>query len=650
MAPVSDEATIEAEVTRRIAALPPVDNAASIEAEVARRLAEIQANQPAQPSTEPLDHTAAIEAEVARRIADFQANQTVQNTGSPQPVDNSAAIEAEVAKRIAQAQVIANSAAVEAEVSRRLAESQASHGSELGEVAPSAADVEKIVEDRVKKEKEKLEQRITEARKGFQEYKAKAVAKALSDADVNFEKKMTAKDEEHKKQVQALEATIAQLKNEIEELRKQLEEVKATQPTVPQVDAEQHQRALDAKDSEHQKEIQKIKEEEGSKLEQAKVDIRHEVQAEFLVVKGGETDTTDPSAKKPPTQEELKAIIKRNVEHRLGKEKEKWQREIDNEQEKTIESKLQGVLEEKLKEMEIELQAQQTASLEKSKDALRQEGAARIKVQLSMMEKRNKTLEEKIKAYESLGGNPPQQVPPPATSIKPPGAAIHPTPQQGETSQIPLPRGQGPPRKADGQGTGPAALRSLRGALESSIPRGGGRGGQGGRGVGGQPQQQQQLQPGMQQSPGASQPYPQPAFQTPQMGQIGQMGQMSPNQQQQQGLPHPVFSHRPSPPGQGQQPQPQPQLPRPGTFGGGRGAGGLFNPGQGRGRGAVPQLQNIQTGHPQQNATPSQQSPGRGMNPGARQFVPTKRLREDGTEVEDQNSNIGKRIRGGHTG
>jgi len=650
MAPVSDEATIEAEVARRIAALPPVDNAASIEAEVARRLAEIQANQPAQPGTEPIDHTASIEAEVARRIADFQANQTVQNTEPPQPVDNSAAIEAEVAKRIAQAQIVANSAAVEAEVSRRLAESQASHGSELGEVAPSAADVEKIVEDRVKKEKEKLEQRITEARKGFQEYKAKAVAKALSDAAVESDKKMAAKDEEHKKQVQALEATIAQLKGEIEELRKQLKEVKAAQPTAPQVDAEQHQKALDAKDLEHQKEIQKNKEEEESKLEQAKVDIRHEVQAEFLAVKGGETDTTDPSAKKPPTQEELKAIIKRNVEHRLGKEKEKWQREIDNEQEKTIESKLQGALAERLKEMETELQAQQTASLEKSKDALRQEGAARIKVQLSMMEKRNKTLEEKIKAYESLGGNPPQQVAPPATSVKPPGAAIHPTPQQGEASQIPLPRGHGPPRKADGQGTGPAALRSLRGALESSIPRGGGRGGQGGRGVGGQPQQQQQPQPGMQQSPSAPQPYPQPAFQTPQMGQMGQMGQMSPNQQQQQGLPHPVFSHRPSPPGQGQQPQPQPQLPRPGTFSGGRGAGGLFSPGQGRGRGAAPQLQNIQTGHPQQNAPPSQQSPGRGMNPGARQFVPTKRLREDGTEVDDQNSNIGKRIRGGHTG
>jgi hypothetical protein len=157
----------------------------------------------------------------------------------------------------------------------------------------------------------------------------------------------------------------------------------------------------------------------------------------------------------------------------------------------------------------------------------------------------------------------------------------------------------------------------------------------------------------MQQSPGTSQPYPQPAFQTPQMGQIGQMGQMSPNQQQQQqqqGLPQPVFGHRPSLPGQGQQPQPQPQLPRPGTFSSARGSGGPFNPGQGRGRGAAPQLQNIQTGHPQQNTTPSQQSPGRGMNPVARQFVPTKRLREDGTEAEDQNSNIGKRIRGGHTG
>ncbi|PUU73544.1 hypothetical protein B9Z19DRAFT_531136 [Tuber borchii] len=652
MAPVSDEATIEAEVARRVAALPPVDNSALIEAEVARKLAEKQANQPPQLSTEPIDHTAAIEAEVARRIADFQAGQAVQSTEPPQPVDNSAAIEAEVAKRIAQAQIIANSAAVEAEVSRRLAESQASHGSEPGEVTPSAADVEKIVEDRVKKEKEKLEQRITEARKGFQEYKAKAVAKALSDAAVEFEKKIAAKDEEHKKQIQALEATIAQLKNAIEELKRQLEEVKATQPTIPQINVEQHQKALDAKDLEHQKEVQKIKEEEESKLEQAKVDIRHEVQAELLVVKGGETDTTDPSAKKPPTQEELKAIIKRNVEHRLGKEKEKWQREIDNEQEKTIESKLQGALEGKLKEMEAELQIQQAASLEKSKDALRQEGAARIKVQLSMMEKRNKTLEEKIKAYESLGGSPPQQVAPPATGVKPPGAVIHPTPQQGETSQIPLPRGQGPPRKADGQGTGPAALRSLRGVLESNIPRGGGRGGgQGGRGVGGQPQQQQQQPlPGMQQSPGASQPYPQPAFQTSQMGQIGQMGQMSPNQQQQQGLPQPAFGHRLSLPGQGQQPQPQPQLPRPGIFSGGRGAGGPFNPGPGRGRGAAPQLQNIQTGHPQQNATPSQQSPGRGMNPGARQFVPTKRLREDGTEAEDQNSNIGKRIRGGHTG
>lgn len=66
MAPASDEATIEAEVTRRIAALPPANNSASIEAEVTRRLAEIQANQPAQLSAEPIDHTAAIE----RRLPD----------------------------------------------------------------------------------------------------------------------------------------------------------------------------------------------------------------------------------------------------------------------------------------------------------------------------------------------------------------------------------------------------------------------------------------------------------------------------------------------------------------------------------------------------------------------------------------------------
>lgn len=638
-----NEAAIEAEVARRVAAIQSVDTSAAIEAEVNRRIAEIQANQPTQPVATPIDHTIVIEAEIARRMDEFRASQP---TLPLQLEGNSAAIEAEVARRVAETQATANSAAIEAEVTRRLAEMQAKQDPEPGEVMMTAADVEKQVEERLEKEKGQLERRIDDARRGFQEYKAKAVTKALAGATAEFEKKMTEKDEEHKQQVQALETTIEQLRKEIEELKQQLRNAQEKNGSAAAPNHEEYQKALDErldlqkeiegvrktledKELEFQKlseEVESIKKEEGVRLEEAKVEARHAVQAEFLFTKQDILDKDDPIPKKAFTQEDLKSIIKRNVEHRLGKEREKWQKEIGVEREKDFE--------ERLKEKEEELQASHAALLDKSKDALRQEGAARIKVQLNMLEKKNKSLEEKLKVLESVTTATQHQQP--AITVQqagtnPSGQTITQPQQYADAGQTPAPQVQAPQRRPDGQGTGPAALKSLRGAISSNIPRGGRGGAQvAGRGTSNQQHQQ----------------HPQPSnipqqFTSP-FGQPGQMGQISPVHHT--GLPQPQFSSRPNMP---PQQQPQPQLPRPGTFG--RGA---FGVGRGQGRGGSPlQLQNVQTGLPPQGAPPVQSPSGsRGTNPGARQFVPTKRLREDGTEAEDSGANVGKRIRGGHTG
>lgn len=633
-----DEAAIEAEIARRVNAIPPPDITAAVEAEVNKRLSQIApsnnsaaieaavAERLAQ--NPPPDNTAAIEAEVQRRMAAI-----------PPTSDNAAAIEAEIQRRMALNPHTDNFAAIEDEVTRRLAEIESNRSAqEPGEIAEGAApaDIEAIVESRIAAERTKIQSRIDQARQGFQEYKAVAVGKALEQREIEVQQEWAIKEEAHKKQLAEMQAAIDGLKKEIESLKKQLYDVRAeaenakseaANSTQSSPGEEELQKTLEAKEQEHREAMEALRKEEAAKLEEA----THQLQADFLA-RSTEADNT----KKPPTKEELTAIIKKNVEHRLTKEKAKWEQQIETERKQLVEDKVNEVIEEKLKEKQAEMHAEMMANLEKSKDALRQEGMARIKVQLNMLEKKNKGLEEKIKNYETVGtpGTPTtssQQTAP--SGIKPPGPSTiqQPPPvtqQHGhETSQIAVPPNAA--QRRDAVGTGPAALRSLRGALASNIPRGGRGGGPPGR-----PPSQAGSHSG---SHAGSPTQVQPPQQFPTIGQPTNL----------QGQHQPQFSSRMSLPGGHQ----QTQLPRGGTM---IGRGQFQQRGQGRAQGQAQgqqQMSNIQTGLPMQGQQSQVQSPGRTMNAGARQFVPVKRLRDDGTEGDEQphGATAGKRPKG-HSG
>ncbi|KAH0556454.1 hypothetical protein GP486_005636 [Trichoglossum hirsutum] len=201
------------------------------------------------------------------------------------------------------------------------------------------------------------------------------------------------------------------------------------------------------------------------------------------------------------------------------------------------------------------------------------------------------------------------------TSMQLPQSSL---PQPGQSqSHSSLP--SKPPPSQQNAGTGPGALRSILGAGQSAIPRGGGGAGRGqqGRRGSGQQQQQQQQQPnqGQSQAQGQNQNQNQPHqnFQQPQ--QLFQTQQYHPNQRGGN----------------------QSNLPRGGGSRGGRG-----------GRGGLQNV-NVSTGGLRQNSPGN--SPGStrgGLNAGARQFVPqgNKRPRDDGPDSNVDGGNMGKRVRG----
>ncbi|KAL7276007.1 Protein mlp1 [Rhizina undulata] len=763
--PADNSAFIEAEVQKRLAAMPKPDTSAAVDAEVQKRLAEIQAAV-VQPQQAPQDHSVAIEEEVKRRVAEIQSQlqAQAQTQSTQEPQDNSAAIEAEVQRRLAEMKTEAPTSTAEG-TAVVLAEGQ--------------QDLEAIIEERLKSERERIEKmriqvesdkaafnsRYKEAQLKFKEYKQEAVHTALKNKEAQFasekaelgarfnevkaelEKKLTDKDAEHQQVVQDLNSQIETMRNEILKLKKIVEELEKTVAELKEKESqarkeleekevefkralEEKEKALKQKEEEHKKALEEVTGVEAVKIEEALAEQKYALQADFLIMasqplfknaqpqleaaKSEEKDVkTEPGevteskdedkdkgtpAKAGPSQDQLKNVIKRNVEHRLSKEREKWEKEKDKEREKekdkwekdkdAWEKEKDAIIEAKIKEKEAELMASQQSILEKGKDALRQEGAARLKVQLSMLEKKNKTLEEKVKAFEAGSGSPrPTQASPTPHTPTPPAAVLAvsqgpPTqpPQQGQQqgqqqqgqqqqgqqqqgrppSAIPQlqPQTQSEPQqehqqlRRENQGTGPATLRSLRGALQSNIPRGGAsiRGNRNSSIGIPQPQPSSQQQPHQHQgsqSPPQPHPHhqpqshqsqiPQPYMQMPPQGSHQQQQQQQQGygrgmnlanqiqaiQQQQSGLPTRGrgFGGRGRPQGQQQQQQGQEGM-----------QGGL----------------GIQTGIPGMQGMQGMGSPGggRGMNPGARQFVPNKRSRED----LDEEGGFGKRVRGGHHG
>jgi nucleoprotein TPR len=609
-----------------------------------------------------------------------QATQPIQTV-----VDNTEEIEAEVQRRVAEieANIQAN---LEAEVQRRLGEFQAAQGAEEGEVvdagrpvsappvvehaqvatapqmseeefeAKVAARVEEILPARMEEkfaEKEKvIQDRIKTAQSKFQEYKTVAINKAVEECEA----KHKVKEEEYKKRIAELEAEIANLKAEIEQLRAKVAELESRPATTVEtgIKKEDLEAALAAKDAEHQAAIAALKTTKPeTDFEEAKQALRMEVQAEMMTIQQNIENaevTPEAAAARDKEKEKLKAIISRNVEHRLNKEKEKWKAEIEAQREALIDEKVQAALKERVAELETKMQEKEAslkAELEKSKDAIRQEGVMRSKVQINMLERKNKMLEDKLKA--SQGGEQPSTATPTAsagttsapataqpphqqlpTGIRRPSAVGTAIPQPPTQAAQPQTQNQNlqaaqqaaiaaaeqatanqppaPQRRAD-HGTGPGMLRQLRGALiTSSIPRGGAMGAGRGRGSTAPSQAGSPTQP------------PQQQQQNPFAGQTGITNPFAAAS----GIPNPFAGGAQQARGGG--------IPR------GRGAFA------GRGRGGQQQAQTGGIPQPAQGAAGSPTRGGAQLNPGARQFVPpgNKRTREG---ADDDSGSEGKRAR-----
>ena len=508
-----------------------------------------------------------------------------------------------------------------------------------------------------------------------------------------------------------------------------------------EAEKEKYEKMLSEKEQEHKAAIDKLLEEQASEIEKAKEVLSQEYQARIAALEqkiqqleeklaGAETTgSTTPNAAPAtpgtqalPPNDELKKIVKRNVEHRIAKEREKWEKEAEATREQIVQARLAEEIEMTLKQREeewgtkeAELISRNTKALESAKESAKQEAMMRSKVQVSMLEKKNKVLEDKVKALEAAAGpsagspvtattrqslsSPvpvqlqPQQLPPPPAQQQqlppPPAQQQQLPPPPAQQQQLPPPPAQqqqqpplqqqqarlgtqtqqhGPPSgipaplqrtlsqspiTPDPNGTIPQrlpqptatpALRSLRGAIASNLPRGG-LTAPTGRGAGQLPQP---TQAGLQQQ--ARTLGMTPHMQPPQQLQLsgGQQQQHQALIQQQLAL---AQHQQGASAGRGGS-----QLPRGGTtsgmrgsFGRGRGGAGMPHPQQ-----QQPSL--IQTGLPI-SGQPPVQSPGQGskLSAAAKQFMPGKRQREEGEIDESPQGDHhphqgGKRIRGGGQG
>lgn len=534
------------------------------------------------------------------------------------------------------------------------------------------------------------------------------------------------------------------LANEKANLEKRLSDARAKfgefQRKAIEAEKEKHEKILSEKEQELQAEINKILEEQVAKIEEVKSQVKQEYESRIAELeaqvkemqeelraereKAATIPTTPtvssgtPTSALPPS-EELKKIVKRNVDHRLAKEREKWEKDVETTREAMVQARLAEEVEKSIKQRteewtlkETELIQKNSRALESAKESAKQEAMMRSKVQVSMLEKKNKLLEEKVQALEAVApssavaGSPvTASVPRPSFSLPVPVGPQHQSQQQQpqhvqqqgrpETpTNLPQPISSGLPtpiphaisqdsnnitETTKGQGETPRpgnilhlgttpALRSLRGALAPTTLRGGAQVASG-RGTGQIPQpaqsrQQPQLRTlGM--PPHIQGSQQQTQFQGGLQQQQGPPQQMRLSQQvsqaahlaAQQAHIHPHLT----PPHQYQLGAPArggSQLPR----GGGSMRGGL-RPGRGQGgQSGLVQPGQIQSsaptpGGPQQQL---QQSPGGAdkLNAQAKQFMPGKRQREEG-EIDESGQDGGngghpqqggKRIRGGGPG
>ncbi|KAK6538051.1 hypothetical protein TWF694_010942 [Orbilia ellipsospora] len=530
---------------------------------------------------------------------------------------------------------------IEAEVERRLAEKMPEIEARIAANAPqqptAEAVNEAVVEQRLSEEKQKFEDEKKRLRESYTASARNHVQKMTATKDKEISD-LTALAASKDKEIADLKATNEQLGTQVTELNASVEAAKeAASTAAPAPEATTIPVSADPSEIEQQLRTElQTAQDKVSTLEQ-----EHAAKADELEKK---LETTQAAMKRH--EENMKAIIKKNVEARVAQHKEKLDKEYTEKLEaakqtapeqpgeaaapvaaggESNEAELTALKEKHAAELAAKEQ-EMSKKIEDARESGRKEMQMRTRVQVSMLEKKNKDLTEKVKVLEGTPGaqltlqsspiqGPPSQIPQPGAPVAPAFGSMQRagTPSQSAFGQPPTSQlasafgqAQSQPQQIGGQQsnipqptiavTNPGGVKNVRGNIQSGIPRGGGaiRGAFGANRGG-----MQQVQSGI----------PQP-----------------------QSVP-PAF-------GAGPAGQPQSQLPRGGA--GGRGAFGHRLSRGGPQAGVVPQPHQVQQQPPQPQQpsgipVPGQQAPTL-LNPNVRAFTPgvgNKRGREDGEIPDD---------------
>ncbi|EGX50968.1 hypothetical protein AOL_s00054g704 [Orbilia oligospora ATCC 24927] len=553
--------------------------------------------------------------------AQLSAARAAQPPSTDAPAVSTEQIEAEVERRISEK-------LPEIEAKAAAAAAAAAAATSVSQPASEEVNTEAIVEQRLSEEKQRFEEEKRRLRESYTASARNHVSKMTAAKDKELADVATVKD----KEIADLKAANEQLGTQVAELQASVEAAKTAVPAAEGAEAPPPLPAAPSSD------LSEIEAQLRTELQtaQEKIETIEKERAEV------ERKLETTSAAQKRHEENMKAIIKKNVEARVSQQREKLDKEFAEKLEaakkelpasdpsqapppaapatggESNEAELNALKEKHAAEL-LTRDQEITKKLEDARESGRKEMQMRTRVQVSMLEKKNKDLTEKVKSLEgapgaqltlqSPGHPPPSQLPQPGAPIapafgvmqrastpnQPPPAFGQQTPQvapafgQSHTPQQhqQLAQPSGIPQPGGNQGTGPSAIKNMRGGIQSGIPRGGGNI----RGAFGAPRG------GMQ--PGIPQPQSIQA----------------------------VF-------GAGPAGQPQSQLPRGGAAG--RGAFG-HRLSRGGPAGIAVQPQSHPTPAPSGIPVPGQNAPNPLMNAQARAFTPTtgKRTREDGEIVDD---------------
>ncbi|KAK6516465.1 hypothetical protein TWF506_006371 [Arthrobotrys conoides] len=554
------------------------------------------------------NHASSLEAQLA-------AARAAQPLSVDTPVVPTEQIEAEVERRIAE-----KLPEIEARAAAAAAAATSTSQPTGGEV-----NTEAVVEQRLSEERQKFEEEKKRLRESYTASARNHVSKMTAAKDKELTDVATAKD----KEIADLKAVNEQLGTQVAELQASVEAAKATVPAAEGAEAAPAAPAPSGDLSEIEAQLRTELQTAQEKIETIEKE-RAEVEKKL--------ETTSAAQKRH--EENMKAIIKKNVEARVAQQREKLDKEFAEKLEaakkelptdpsqaappaapatggESNEAELNALKEQHAAEL-LTRDQELTKKLEDARESGRKEMQMRTRVQVSMLEKKNKDLTEKVKVLEgtpgaqltlqSPGHPPPSHLPQSGAPVAPAFGIMQrastpnqPAPAFGQqtTPQVTPAFGQqhtpqqqqqlaqpsGIPQPGVNQGPGPGAMKNMRGGIQSGIPRGGGniRG----------------------------------AFGAPRGGM--QSGIPQPQNVQ------PMFGAAPAG-------QPQSQLPRGGAAG--RGAfGHRLSRGGPVGVAVQPHPAPAPSGIP----APGQNAPNPLLNAGARAFTPTigKRTREDGEVVDD---------------